>query len=303
MIFDHQKPQAFLNAFRKAKNADLALYAEELFLAGRLLPESYDEVAALLRKIPKDVHVAYESQHKLIAPDAYTHYDKHLLVVLALGKISKELKLGRMMRLLGYNGIVLHKEVAAADAAPKIAQKKASPLFKKAAYLTRFQEIEELQTNCLEDFSAEISQLKSLKTLRIEAWGGKLEFDFSALPQLEQLYLLGDFAQALPPSISSLKNLHTLSIKGGDKLLSAMELPDWLGDLPQLRRLELMYHSAAKLEETIFAPTLEKIVLFRMPQLIHFPAALPRCSALRVISTAHCPNLQLSPAVAALEEK
>ncbi len=294
MIFDPKQPQAFLDAFRQAANANIEDYTEELFLVGKLLPSCYDEVGALLRLSQKDVYKAYKGKRDLITTGKHTDYAQHLQAIIAYGKSSRDLRLGRMMNLLGRPYIYIDKSLG-----------KDSPVKKNIALLERFNGIEEVNIGDIEQIPAELATLPLLRRLRIEAWKAQkpLSFDFSLLPNLEELCLEGRLQQPLPPSIKNLPNLHKLVIKGGQLVLSFMELPDWLGDLPQLRRLELMYHSAAKLEETIFAPTLEKIVLFRMPQLIHFPAALPRCSALRVISTAHCPNLQLSPAVATLEEK
>ncbi|WP_300664115.1 hypothetical protein [Fluviicola sp.] len=290
--------------YLKANNLLNANYLEELFMIGKLIEDESVKTEVLdymTQFADKGTLKVYLSNTKIPQNGNQKDLVKALVTI---AKKSETLDIGKMFRLLtnGFRISLISGIETDGEEAPDEALRifKGIVLGKELAQIPRFNGIKELTifSDGFDVIPDEIGALTSLETLSIDHYGSQtLPASFANLVHLKELKLHITTLTEIPAFIRELPSLTALKIEGSHYSYSPTHftIPEWIGQLPALKNLELAYIQEETLPENLFPPQLEAVYFAQMSHLKSIPASIEQCSNLKSFIIATSPQITQLP--------
>ncbi len=145
-------------------------------------------------------------------------------------------------------------------------------------FLTSLEKLN-LRNNVLSNLPRSLNSISSLKILDLH--GNKFSsLDINLNKSLLELELGWNNLHFIPKSLEALSSLEKLGL-GGNKLI---ELPEWFGSYPSLKRLDLYDNKLSKIPESLgFLTSLEKLNL-RNNEIENLPSTFKNLKSLKVLN-------------------
>ena len=289
MKFDKRLVDAFYDDIKQKEDYP-ETYITELFLIGKITPTDSikKEVGALIKNIASEtIAKAFGCRNKIPVSG---NGSKTIETLIAYGLKAEDLDLGKMFELLGYQRLHLTQP---------------SLLRKINANLWIFNRLDRVKYLLLrkESFKSgvipeEIGGLKSLEEIDIEGDYTVLPSSIGKLNHLKKLELEMSYLKEIPDSFQFLTSLEELTISSSgfnDQFNNQLELPQWIGKLTNLKKLELGYLSTATLSDEMFPPNLEELRVYRMHGLTCLPEQIGNLTMLRSFELHVCSEITRLP--------
>ena len=287
-------------------------HLEELFIIGKLSEDESvkgEVLDRMTRFADKATLKVYSSAAKIPQNGNQKELVKALITI---AKKSETLDIAKMFRLLInhfrlslISGIEVENEKEPDE---QLMIFKGIALGKEIAQIPRFNGIKELTifSDGFDVIPEEIGELTLLEKLSIDHYGSQsLPSSFSKLVHLKELSLHITTLKEIPAFILELPALTTLKIEGShyDYSPTHFTIPEWIGELPTLKKLELAYIQQETLPQKLFPPQLEQVYFARMRNLKSVPASIEQCKSLKSFKIATSPHIERLPdGVSNLEE-